>query len=191
MTKEFTPLPSPHPEEWTLAPSLAGPIVGQIILEWTKLEREMNRSILTARMLRNRTNPPERKLSDKFRINLNEWIRLFMPDHREGERASLWSEVIRLHLIRNDIAHNIWTLWLDREFGVTVNVVRVNDRFWEEEAARLAEQRENAGRQQKPAPETCPTGTYFGADLTGAIDAIARVTTSMRQIESASFLKHP
>jgi hypothetical protein len=190
MTKEFTPLPSPHPEEWRLAPSRAAPIVGQIILEWTKLERDMNRAILTARMLRKRAHPAERKLSQKFRVNLNEWIRLFMPDHTEGERASLWSEMIRLHLIRNDIAHNIWTLRLDREFGVTFNVVRVNDRFWEQEAARLAEQGENPGRQQKPAPETFPTGTYFEADLTRAIDDIARVMTSMRQIESTSFFKH-
>jgi hypothetical protein len=74
---------------------------------------------------------------------------------------------------------------------VVINVVRVNDRFWEDEAAWLAEQRENPGPQQKPAPETFPTETYFEADLTGAIDDIARVTTSMRQIESASFLKHP
>ena len=174
-----------------MAPSLAAPVVGQIILGWTKLERDMNRSILTARLLRNRANPPERKLSDKFRVNLHEWMRLFMPAHTDGERASLWSEVIQLHLIRNDIAHNIWTLRLDREFGVTVNVVRVNDPLWEEEAARLVEQPENPGRQQKPAPGTSPSGTYFEADLTGAIDAIARVTTSMRQIESASFLKHP
>jgi len=187
MTKEFKQLPSPHPDEFSLAPQVAKPIIGAVILAWTGLERDMNRFILTERMKRKFVHPPERKLSHRFRENLKEWITLFLGGGGK-EAEFIRTEARLLQIIRNDIAHNIWTLRLDTQLGLAVNVVQENDRFWQEEEDWIAaSQLTPPPRNPKAQPATFRTDTCFGSDLADATVRMDQLAGVMRNAEARHF----
>ncbi len=98
MTQDFKPVPSPHPSESELGPVMAAPIVGNIILFWTEVERDMGRSIRTERMRLARQHPPDRKLSHKFGENLSEWLSYFVDT--EKRKNEIRTEAYRLQSIR-------------------------------------------------------------------------------------------
>src|SRR5689334_8036468 len=85
-------------------------LIGTVILAWTDVERDLNRQIRSGRTFATR-GLADRKLSHKFRENLNEWLRLHVTgDDHERRRSEIRDEATALHKIRSDLAHNIWVI---------------------------------------------------------------------------------
>ncbi len=151
----------------------------------------MNRSILSQRLsCKQDFAKPNRKLSRRFADNLKEWLRAFMalPTYEE-HHDELREVLILLHRVRNDMAHNVWSLRFDQEQGLAVDVVQENPRFIEEDETWSNKRRDGDRRGRKAPPETSWTKTYFHNELVDAIVAMKVARVLMRHLEASTNLK--
>lgn len=180
MTKEFKSTGPLHPESQQLAPALAAPLIGALIIGWTELERDMNRFVLTKRLSRKDDSRLDRKLSLHFKDNLNEWLIGYITD--VGRREYFRREALALLNIRNCLVHNIWTIHLTNELNIVVNFVRENWKYMNEEECRSATLEQFPSRiVQKPAPVSFETSSITGSELGLAIDRIKTLYLQMLQ----------
>jgi hypothetical protein len=176
---------------WDAARQRAAPIVGHIILNWTALDTGLVETIQMARMLSwvaQKAPPPNREVSHKFRERLNEWIRLALPPlGRQSEGDALRTEVLRLQAIRDDVAHNIRTMWLDDSGDVVAMVFKENTRF---SSAPLSAKRTAKGIELSPTnpqQQAFKSGTYSEETLVRTIDDIAAAFMKMQQVREPLF----
>lgn len=186
MTKEFPPVPNPHPDELVLGPQRAAPIVGRLILAWSEMVREMEKGIYRFRMFGPEWPPVQhlRWFDDSFKEWSNE---IFGDDEREKNK--LHDKVRSLKIVRDDVAHNIWSVRLDIDRGVVINIVQRNQNIIKEKESYAAKAKRDPRRNPLTKPTFFKTVTYREENLERVIAEISEITSLMTKLQHEHFTR--
>ncbi len=158
-------------QQWHEAAQRAAPIVGAVILAWSAFELTMNEDVIAAR-LRNaasgRRGAVKMNVPHKFRDRLNEWLRILPSVDRAHEVNAFREEAVRLADIRNNLAHNVQAMWIDKTNELRVFTTCDNKRYDRE----VEDWRQDGAEKGDEPPTLLTSGTYSGDDIVSAYNDI-------------------